>query len=69
MCLFFMHERRKMQLQSNRKKLVSIGIEEKDAEILQNHAVSLRRSFSETVRLILEDYIEKNNLEQKYGIN
>ena len=58
-----------MQLQSNRKKLVSIGIEEKDAEILQNHAVNLRRSFSETVRLILEDYIEKNNLEQKYGIN
>ena len=52
--------------QSTRKKLCSIGIEEDSAEILQKHAAKIRRSFSETIRLILEDYIEKNNLKQKY---
>ena len=66
MQIFSATERRNMQLQSNRKKLVSIGIEEEDAEVLQKHATNLRRSFSETIRLILEDFIEKNKLKQKY---
>jgi len=52
--------------QSTRKKLCSVSIQENDVEILQKHAEKIRRSFSETIRLIVEEYIKKNNLKQKY---
>ena len=53
-------------MQTTRKKLVSVGIDGADVEIMQQHAIFLQRSLSETIRLVIEDFIKKNNLKEKY---
>jgi len=55
-----------LQKRTNRKELVSISIDPVDADILRKYACEVRRSFSETIRIILEEYIAKNKLSQRY---
>lgn len=56
-----------MQVQSNRKELISIGLDKKEANIMRLHANDLFRSVSETIRLAVGDYIRRNKLEEKYA--
>ncbi|MDO5306870.1 MAG: hypothetical protein Q4E83_03835 [bacterium] len=52
---------------SKRKELVSISLEPKNADIIRQHSNNICRSFSETIRLIVDEYIKTNNLEKKYA--
>lgn len=52
---------------SKRKELVSVSLEPKNADIIRSHSKNICRTFSETIRLIVDEYIRKNNLEEKYS--
>lgn len=56
-----------MQRKSNKKFSVSVGLPNDKADIIYVHANKLYRSVSSTVRFIVEEYIEKNQLETKYA--
>lgn len=53
-------------MKQTRKELVSIGLDPFDADILRKHSKAIRRSLSETVRLIVEEYISTKKLVEKY---
>lgn len=56
-----------MQFKSKRKELISVGLEKKHADIMRVHSDKLFRSVSETIRLIVAEHIEQNQLEEKYS--
>ncbi len=53
--------------QINRKDYLSIGLSKQEADIIRFYSNDLFRSVSETVRIIVIDYIKKNELEKKYS--
>lgn len=57
----------KMQVQSNRKDQISVNLNKKEADIMRLHAIDQLRSVSDTVRLIVGEYIKTHNLEEKYA--
>ncbi len=54
--------------EANRKDYMSTGLSKNEANIIRLYSRDLFRSVSETIRIIIIDYIKKNKLEQKYSI-
>lgn len=57
-----------MQRTSNRKELISVGLDTPDAQVLRLYANDINRSLSETIRIISKKFIQDNNLHKKYKI-
>ena len=57
-----------MVTQSKRKDTINVGLSKEEKAIISKHANTLVRSMSETIRLIVIDYIERNHLKEKYSI-
>ena len=57
-----------MSVKSQRKELLSFGLDSSEADLLRFYANTLRRSVSETIRLIIEEHFDRNkNLKDKYS--
>ena len=57
-----------MQRTSNRKELISVGLDTTDAQVLRLYSNDIDRSLSETIRIISKKFIQDNNLHKKYKI-
>lgn len=55
-----------MAVKSNRKELVSVGLDPPDAEVLREYAETKNRSFSEIVRIIVKEFITQRKLHQQF---
>lgn len=55
-----------MAVKSNRKELVSVGLDPQDAEVLREYAETKNRSFSEIVRIIVKEFITQRKLHQQF---
>ena len=55
-----------MVVKSNRKELVSVGLDPQDAEVLRKYAETKNRSFSEIVRIIVKEFITQRKLHQQF---
>lgn len=55
-----------MAVKSNRKELVSVGLDPQDAEVLRKYAETKNRSFSEIVRIIVKEFITQRKLHQQF---
>lgn len=55
-----------MVVKSNRKELVSVGLEPQDAEVLRKYAETKDRSFSETIRIIVKEFVIQRKLHQQF---
>lgn len=55
-----------MTVKSNRKELVSVGLDPQDAEVLREYAETKNRSFSEIVRIIVKEFITQRKLHQQF---
>ncbi len=61
-------EVKQMVTQSKRKDTINVGLSKEEKAIISKHANTLVRSMSETIRLIVIDYIERNRLKEKYSV-
>lgn len=55
-----------MAVKSNRKELVSVGLDPQDAEVLREYAETKNRSFSEIIRIIVKEFITQRKLHQQF---
>lgn len=55
-----------MAAKSNRKELVSVGLDPQDAEVLREYAETKNRSFSEIIRIIVKEFITQHKLHQQF---
>lgn len=55
-----------MAVKSNRKELVSVGLDPQDVEVLREYAETKNRSFSEIVRIIVKEFITQRKLHQQF---
>ena len=51
-----------MTAKTNRKELVSVGLDPQDAEVMRKYAETKNRSFSEIIRIIVKEFITQRNL-------
>ena len=55
-----------MVVKSNRKELVSVGLDPQDAEVLRKYAETKCRYLSEIIRIIVKEFITQRKLHQQF---